>query len=382
MYGDLLSFRNELDPNLLMSTGMREACLPELTETPRQAKPSVAEWRRRYAADMVGDDPAFLHVLQVLRSVADTHSTVLVTGETGTGKELVASAIHKASRRAEKPFVALNCAAIPDSLIESELFGHTRGAFTGAVAAREGRLLAAHGGTLFLDEIGDMPLAAQAKLLRVLQDKQVTPLGADRGVPVDVRIVAATHRDLEDMVEQGTFRRDLFFRLSVIRVELPALRERQDDIGALARHFLVQTAASVGRTVSELADDAVALLAEHSWPGNVRELANVMERAVVLKHDDGPIEAADITIATKRRFGKGTGSVRAVQPAPVAVPSPPVADGSGDGEGLNLRSAVDNVEQRLIRIALERTAGNRTEAAALLGLNRTTLVEKLRKISG
>jgi transcriptional regulator with PAS, ATPase and Fis domain len=197
---------------------------------------------------------------------------------------------------------------------------------------------------------------------------------------VDVRIVAATHRDLEEMVELGTFRRDLFFRLSVIRVELPALRERQGDVGALARHFLVATAASVGRTVSDITDEAIALLAEHSWPGNVRELANVMERAVVLKHDDGPIEASDITIATKRRFGKGTGSVSA---APVAVPAPPPsADGSTDGDGLNLRSAVDNVEQRLIRIALERTAGNRTEAAALLGLNRTTLVEKLRKISG
>jgi transcriptional regulator with PAS, ATPase and Fis domain len=362
---------------------MREAISPEPTETARPAKPSLAEWRKRYAAEMVGDDPAFLHVLQVLRSVADTNSTVLVTGETGTGKELVASAVHKASKRAEKPFVALNCAAIPDALIESELFGHTRGAFTGAVAAREGRLLAASGGTLFLDEIGDMPLAAQAKLLRVLQDKMVTPLGADRGVPVDVRIVAATHRDLEDMVEKGQFRRDLFFRLSVIRVELPALRERQEDIGALARHFLVHTAANVGRTVSELSDEAVALLAEHAWPGNVRELANVMERAVVLKHEDGPIEAADITIAsTRRRFASGTGQVRiASAPAPVAVPSPPAAE-TGETEGLNLKSAVDNVEQRLIRIALERTAGNRTEAAALLGLNRTTLVEKLRKISG
>ncbi len=342
----------------------------------RGSKPGLAEWRRRHAADMVGDDPAFMHVLQVLRSVAETNSTVLVTGETGTGKELVASAVHKGSKRADKPFVALNCAAIPDSLIESELFGHTRGAFTGAVAAREGRLLAAHGGTLFLDEIGDMPLAAQAKLLRVLQDKTVTPLGADRGVPVDVRIVAATHRDLEDMVERGTFRRDLYFRLSVIRVELPALRDRQVDIAALARHFLVATAASVGRTVSDLSDEAITLLSEHAWPGNVRELANVMERAVVLKHDDGPLEARDITIATTRRFASGTGSMRAAQPAPASA-------ANDDGEqGLNLKSAVDNVEQRLIRIALERTSGNRTEAAALLGLNRTTLVEKLRKIGG
>ncbi len=345
----------------------------ELAQSTRIARPSIAEWRRRYASDMVGDDPTFMHVLEVLRSVAETNSTVLVTGETGTGKELVASALHKGSRRADKPFVALNCAAIPDSLIESELFGHTRGAFTGAVAAREGRLLAANGGTLFLDEIGDMPLAAQAKLLRVLQDKTVTALGADRGVPVDVRIVAATHRDLEEMVELGTFRRDLFFRLSVIRVDLPALRERCEDIPALARHFVIQSSAAIGRSVSELSDEAAQVLCAHAWPGNVRELANTMERAVVLKHDDGPLLAQDITLAT-RRVVRGSATMR----APLAAVAAPAANDTA--EGLNLKSAVDNVEQRLIRIALERTSGNRTEAAALLGLNRTTLVEKLRKL--
>jgi transcriptional regulator with PAS, ATPase and Fis domain len=353
--------------------------MSETTAGQRNTKASLSDWRQRHAPEMVGDDPTFTHVLEVLRSVAGTNSTVLVTGDTGTGKELVASAVHRASKRASGPFVALNCAAIPDSLIESELFGHTRGAFTGAVAAREGRLLAANGGTLFLDEIGDMPLAAQSKLLRVLQDKQVTPLGADRGMPVDVRIVAATHRDLEEMVEAGTFRRDLFFRLSVIRVELPALRERAEDIPALARHFIHHSAEQVGRDVCELADSAVAVLCEHAWPGNVRELANVIERAMVLKHEDGPMEARHITIATRKR-ANGTGPARVVS-APIVVPSPAAAPSdAGESDGLNLKSAVDNVEQRLIRIALERTSGNRTEAAALLGLNRTTLVEKLRKI--
>ncbi len=333
----------------------------------------LREWRRSNAPDLFGADPRLLDVLDTIRSVADTSSTVLIAGETGTGKELVARAVHQGSGRRSGPFVPLNCAAIPESLIESELFGHTRGAFTGAMVAREGRIAAAHEGTLFLDEIGDMPLPAQAKLLRVLQDRQVVPVGSDRAVPVDVRIVAATHRDLEAMVEEGTFRADLYFRLSVIRIELPPLRERKGDIVPLAQRFVERANEATGRRVSAIDAGAAQLLRDHEWKGNVRELYNVVERAVVMKKS-GVLTAGDIHLPGKRAASK-TAAARASAPA-IA----PVSSSSTLIEELNLKSAVDTVERKLIQMALEKSGGNRTEAAALLGLNRTTLVEKLRKL--
>jgi len=314
-------------------------------------------WRRRYASDIVGDSPALAFALQVIQRAADTDSTVLIAGESGTGKELLAHALHAASPRSAAAFVAVNCAALPDALVESELFGHTRGAFTGATGTRTGRILAANGGTLFLDEIGDLPLDAQAKLLRALQERCVVPVGSDTPIPFDVRIVAATHRDLEAMVEAGEFRLDLYYRISVIRTELAPLRERPEDIMPLAEHFVQRVNDWAKRDVTGLSAGARDALLAHAWRGNVRELANAIERAVVLT-GSGVVSADALGLGKPRRRR--------------AEPDTP--------EGLNLKDAVKQVENALIRRALDQTGGNRTEAAALLGLNRTTLVEKLRKL--
>ncbi len=325
------------------------------------------DFRGQYAPNIMGDDPELLAQLSIVESVADTDSTVLVLGESGTGKELIARALHDASLRREGPFVALNCAAIPESLIEDELFGHAKGAFTGALTARDGRIASANKGTLFLDEIGDMPLVAQAKLLRVLQEKQVNPIGDDRAIALDIRVVAATNRDLEQMVEAGTFRADLLFRLSVITVELPALRERGEDVLALAHHFLALANRRTGRNVQGFDEQAQAALLSHSWPGNVRELANAVERAVVMKRS-GLVSTTDLKIRSKKSA-----------PAPVAERTAVETPSSHD---LHLKSALDGVEKKMIAAALERSNGNRTEAAALLGLNRTTLVEKMKRVAG
>ncbi len=344
--------------------------------TARRAAESadLSAWRREFAPLILGEDPALLEVLGIVRSVAETGCTVLIHGESGTGKEELARTLHFASSRKHAPFVALNCAAIPENLLESELFGHARGSFTGAAEARVGKFVAADGGTIFLDEIGDLPLNAQAKLLRVLQDHLVTPVGADRATQINVRVVAATNKDLEAMVDEGTFRADLFFRLSVIGVDLPSLRERSSDVVPLARGFIRASNEKHSRAVSELLPDAELALNGYSWPGNIRELLNVIERAVVLK-GQGPIGAADLRLS--RRTSQKMRTVTAAPEAPAASGhTPPSA------ANLNLRDALDDVEKRLIEEALGRTNGNRTEAAVLLGLNRSTLVEKLRKHTG
>jgi two-component system response regulator HydG len=357
---------------------------------PRPASQFEA-WRQRYAPEIIGDDPALLETLKIVEGVADTDCGVLISGESGTGKELIARAIHRSSPRADQPFVALNCAAIPESLIEAELFGHTRGAFTGAVGARGGHIAAAHGGTLFLDEIGDLPLSAQAKLLRVLQERTVTPVGSDRAQPIDVRVIAATHRDLETMVEAGAFRADLFFRLYVVRAHLPSLRERPGDILALARHYLAEAAARTRRPVEGFDESAQDALVRHPWPGNVRELTNAIERAVLLRRE-GMVGAADLRLG-KRISGPmavvarvavvpNPASVAAVNPAtPAAAPAPRAANPTSADGNLNLRDALDDVERNLIKQALDRSGGNRSEAATLLGLNRTTLSEKLKRMA-
>ncbi|KKB63330.1 ATPase AAA [Robbsia andropogonis] len=306
---------------------------------------------------LLGISEAMRDVQKRLGRAAGTDVPVLITGETGTGKEVAAQVLHRASARAAGPFVAVNCAAIPGDLLESELFGHNKGAFTGAHADRRGHFEEAHGGTLFLDEIGDMPLAMQAKLLRVLQERQVTPLGANRPVTVDVRVVAATHRDLTEMVAAGTFRNDLLYRLNVIPMHLPPLRERIADILPLAEHFLSRIAATHGRPVKPLSADAQHLLVTNAWQGNVRELANAMERASAL---------APGTMLTREDFAFLSNSHSA---ASLALPAA--------FTDLSLNDAIALLERTLIERALALTNGNRTEAARRLGISRQSLYTRL-----
>jgi len=310
---------------------------------------------------VVGLSEALVDVYRVIDRVADTQCTILITGESGTGKELVAKAVHKQSQRASKPFVAINCGAIPEALLESELFGHARGAFTGAHANKVGRIALAEGGTLFLDEIGEMPLSLQVKLLRVLQAREYSPVGDNRTLKADVRIVAATNVNLEAAVLAGTFREDLYYRLNVIHLAVPALRERSEDVPLLAQHFLNKAKEKVGKGGAlEISRAAAQLLAEYQWPGNVRELENTIERAVLLCA--GPsIDPKDLP---QRVCGLGT--EKRITPR---LPD----------TGIDLRNAVESFENQLIRQALERTKWNKKQAATLLGLNRTTLVEMLKR---
>ncbi|MDH0851735.1 MULTISPECIES: sigma-54-dependent transcriptional regulator [Delftia] len=299
--------------------------------------------------ELVSGSEAMRQVFKRIGLAADSDATVLVLGETGTGKELVARALHRNSVRAERPFVAVNCAAIPADLMESELFGHVKGAFTGAVSDRAGRFREAQGGTLFLDEVGDMPLPTQAKILRALQEREITPVGASRALPVNVRIIAATHRDLPDAVRQGRFREDLWYRLQVVPVHLPPLRERLGDVLLLAEHFLRQGG---GASPKRLGADAARLLLAHDWPGNVRELRNAMERAALLC--PGPVIGPE-------HIG--------LQPA---AANGPAIDWNGP-----LAPAVAQLEREMVTRALAATMGNRAEAARRLGLSRQQLYRKL-----
>jgi two-component system, NtrC family, nitrogen regulation response regulator GlnG len=328
---------------------------------------------------IIGRAPAMQLVYRTLARVAPTDLSVLITGESGTGKELVAAAIHNSSRRRLKPFVAVNMAALPRELIESELFGHEKGAFTGAVARTAGRFEQAEGGTLFLDEIGDMPIEAQTRLLRVLQSGDYSPVGSARVVRADVRIIAATNKNLKEQVEAGGFREDLYYRLNVIPLELPALRQRRTDIGLLANHFLSQ-GVSLGLPPRALSDRAVQALEHHDWPGNVRELGNAMQRLALLTRshlidvDDverviGPVHSTNepglmcedeaLTAAVLRWLG-GAG-----------------ASASAESGELHQR-LVSQIEQVMIDFALERTNGNQIKAATMLGINRNTLRLKRR----
>jgi DNA-binding NtrC family response regulator len=312
-------------------------------------------------AAVIGEHPAMRLVLERVAQVADTEASVLIRGETGTGKEVVARLVHGASGRRAGPFVAVNVSAIPETLAESELFGHVRGAFTGADKPRTGRFVAAEGGTLFLDEIGEMPRGVQAKVLRALQEREVTPVGASEPIPVDVRIVAATHRDLEEMIRAGTFREDLFYRLDVVPIEIPPLRERRQDIPALVEHFRVEVNAREGRSVPGVALDVMQRLGAYEWPGNVRELENLVERLVVIAANR-IIVMADLPAHLRT-------NVVDLEKATLDLPL----------SGVDLRVFLTQLEERLILQALERTGGNKNRAAELLGMNRTTLVEKLRR---
>jgi len=314
---------------------------------------------------IVGTTPVMLRLFELLKTVAATSSTVLVAGETGTGKELAARAIHDASPRRNQRFVAINCSAIPETLLEAELFGHVRGAFTGAVANRQGRVEQANRGTLFLDEVGTMSPALQAKLLRVLQAREFERVGDSQTIKVDVRVIAATNSDLKRMVEGGTFREDLFYRLNVIPVRIPPLRERRADIPLLAQHFLDRLAAEAppGRGRVTVAQDAQQALMAYGWPGNVRQLENTVERAFALSPGRSQIVFADLP-----------DELRETRP-PAAEEDVDIPDG-----GVDMERLVSDFERSLIKRALGRTGGNKRQAADLLHVKRTTLVEKLKRL--
>ena len=312
-------------------------------------------------AALIGDHPEMQSILDRVARVADTEASVLIRGETGTGKEVIARLIHSSSARSAGPFVAVNMAAIPDTLAESELFGHTRGAFTGADRQRLGRFVAANQGTIFFDEIGEMSKGLQAKLLRVLQEREVTPLGGSERIPVDVRVIAATHRNLEEMVRDGTFREDLFYRLEVVPIDLPPLRTRRTDIPALAEHFRKAVNIREQRQVPSFEPEVMARLCAHDWPGNVRELENLVERVVVVASNRSVV-LDDLPSHLRMELVD-------LESGHVDLPT----------SGLDLRLLLTQLEDRLIGQALERTGGNKNRAAELLGMNRTTLVEKLRR---
>ncbi len=303
---------------------------------------------------LVGDSGGLAEVVAVLRRVAAVDATVLVAGESGTGKELVARALHEWSPRRDQPFVALNCSALPSSLLESELFGFERGAFTGAHAQKKGLVETAHGGTLFLDEIGDMAIEAQARLLRVLQEREVIRVGGRNPVHVDVRVVAATHRDLEQRVKEGLFRADLLYRLRVVPVRLPSLRERQQDIPGLVAHFLEKHGQRLGLTLAHPDPEMMARLIAHPWPGNVRELENLVERAVVL---------GDF----RRAFGLSGENTAPNPPRPAAA----------ETAVRTLKEAVAEAERAAVVAALRHAQGNKAEAARLLGVSYKTLFNKI-----
>ena len=313
----------------------------------------------RRSEGMLGESPAMRRLESQLRKVVDTRVTVLVEGETGTGKELVASAVHYWSQRSDQLFVAQNCAAMPENLLESELFGHKRGAFTGATEEKKGLFELADGGTLFLDEVGEMPLSLQAKLLRVLQEGEVRPIGSNRTKRVDVRIVAATNRRLEDEVKVGRFREDLYYRLQVFPLRLPPLRERGDDILLLANHFLERYAREFGRDKASFGQAAAELLRGYTWPGNVRELQNEVQRLVIQLEPD---ESFVLPEHLSPRIGKA-------QSAQV----------SGLPQGGTLKEMMEQVERALLRTALEEHGNNKSATAKTLGITREGLHKKLRK---
>jgi len=315
--------------------------------------------RRRQSEDeLIGESPALLQVKEQIARIAGLDTSILINGESGTGKELVARALHRQSRRNQGPFVAINCAALPENLLESELFGHVRGAFTDARETRRGLFLEADGGTLFLDEIAELPLPLQPKLLRVLEERKVRPLGGSQELSCDVRIVAASHRDLADAVRDGMFRNDLYYRLNVIQLELPPLRARGNDILLLAQTFIRDLARRFDKGVSGLAEPAAARLLAYPWPGNVRELRNVIERALALTcHDRITIE--DLPDHLLRPSGEFPGLAGSLDPEALL----PLAE----------------MEQRYIRHVLDQVGGNRTMAARILGIDRKTLYRQLKE---
>ncbi len=361
-----------------LQEALRRASLKRLDEDARREVPDIGP---------TGRSAAVLQLNRMIDQVAPHDTTVLVLGESGTGKEVAARALHARSARRDRPFVAINCGAIPPDLLESELFGHEKGAFTGALTQRKGRFEMAEGGTLLLDEIGDMSLPMQVKLLRVLQERCFERVGGTTTIKCDVRVIAATHRNLEDRIESGDFREDLFYRLNVFPIEMPALRERGEDLPDLVDAITRQLAES-GRGQVKLASDAIAALRHYAWPGNVRELSNLLERLAVL-HPGGTVRAADLP-ARYRAAAAAAGEVFDPPNAPAEAPAPQATVAAADPaqlsptttlppQGIDLRGHMAGIELELLRAALEQSGGVVAHAAPLLGLRRTTLVEKLRK---
>jgi two-component system response regulator PilR (NtrC family) len=317
--------------------------------------------RERGFENFVGRSPKILDVFETIRKTADSGSTVMITGESGTGKELVAQALHWESSRRHKPFVSVNCGAVPETLMESELFGHVKGAFTGAVASTEGLFASADGGTLFLDEITEIPHTVQVKLLRAIQERQVRRVGDTRDVKIDVRLIAASNRDLGRAVTDGVLREDLFYRLNVIPIHLPPLRDRREDIPLLVAHFITKLAREVGRPVRGVTPEALAVLEQYHWPGNIRELENVIERAIVL----GSTELLEL-----EALPPSLRQPRDRHDVPLELPA----------EGLDLEATLDRIEHRFIQLALERVGGVQTRAAELLRVSFRQFRYKLQKL--
>jgi len=344
-----------IEMDLLSMTLTRAVRHRQLEEKIKFLKEAVARTER--FGDILGTSPAMQELFDQLQRIADSETSVLITGESGTGKELVARAIHRQSRRSEKPFVAVNCAALPDSLLESELFGHAAGAFTDARGERKGLLFQAEGGTLLLDEVGELPLAVQPKLLRALEENQMRPVGSDSEIPFDVRILTATNRDLETAIEEGRFREDLYFRINVIQCDLPPLRARSTDTLILAKSFLEMFASRAGKKVTDISKGVAEKLLAYNWPGNVRELRNVIERAVALTRYDR-LSVEDLPE-----------KIRDFQGSQVFI-------GGNDPTEM---VALEEIERRYIQHVLDAVGSNKTMAARILGLDRKTLYRKLRQ---
>ena len=334
--------------------------------------------------NIIGESPQIREVFDIVGRAAASQSTVMIYGESGTGKELIARALHLNSPRASKPFIAVNCAAIPHDLLESELFGYEKGAFTGAVNTRIGRMELANKGTIFLDEIGDMPPTLQVKLLRVLAEREIDRIGSTKSTPIDIRVITATHRNLEAAIEEGQFREDLYYRLNIIPLNLPPLRDRKTDIPLLAAYFLKQcNGPGISKTIS---DEAMNVLVNYSWPGNIRELANFVERMVVLSIGSTitPRDLPDKVLGKVPRekwIPLEKGSEPEGNPAQILQQSLKQSFHVGiPDEGINLKKIVEDFEKELLIEALEKTGWVKNKAAILLNLNRTTLVEKLKKL--
>jgi DNA-binding NtrC family response regulator len=337
------------------------ALFDRLAMSPKAGENAAEEWERL----LIGDGPAMCQVRRVVRLVAERRSTILITGETGTGKELTARSVHLASPRRSRPFVAVNCSALPENLLEAELFGHVRGAFTGALQNRVGRFEQAQGGTLFLDEIGDLDLTLQAKLLRVIQERELQRLGSSETIQLNVRLVSATNRDLARRVEEGRFREDLFYRLNVVPIAMPALRERREDIPRLAAHFLEKICGLEEIPLKKLTAGAIECLSGYPWPGNVRQLENLVDMAVALSGNRDLLDTRDFPLP----------AIRQTKPSPSGGPVISLPEG-----GMDYEQTLALIERSILEQALQKTGGNKKAAADMLGLKRTTLSAKVRSL--